>query len=78
MHTGATINSHDTLRKGIVLNEFLLPFLFGVLLFVLGILLLKRHRHLFSNAVIPTAKVVDYRVGRSEHNSVMYTMEVEY
>lgn len=75
---GAAINSHCALWKGAVVNEFLLPFLFGVLLFILGILLLKRHRRLFSNAVITTAKVVDYRVGRSEHNSAMYTMEVEY
>ena len=71
-------NFHDALRKGAVVNDLLIPLFFGALLFVLGILLLKRHQRLFSNAVVTKARVVDYRVDRSMHNLPMYTMEVEY
>jgi hypothetical protein len=33
---------------------------------------------LFEDSVITTAKLYDYYTYRSEHNSTMYTMEVEY
>lgn len=60
------------------MKELLIPFAFGLLLFVLGLLLIKREKRLFGDAVVTTAKLYNYYTYRSEHNSVMCSMEVEY
>jgi Protein of unknown function (DUF3592). len=52
--------------------------IFGVVLVVLGILLLRREKSLYEDSVTTTAKLYNYYTYRSEHNSTMYTMEVEY
>lgn len=59
------------------MEELSIP-IFGLILAVLGILLLKREKRLYENSVITTAKLYNYYTYRSEHNSTMYTMEVEY
>lgn len=60
------------------MNDLLILIIFGLILFVLGILFLKREKNLYENAVITSAKLVDFYEYRSEHNITMYTMEVEY
>jgi len=58
-------------------EELFIP-IFGLILVVLGILFFKRDKRLYENSVITTAKLYNYYTYRSEHNSTMYTMEVEY
>lgn len=52
--------------------------IFGLFLVILGILVFKREKRLYENSVVTTAKLYDYYTYRSEHNSTMYTMKVEY
>lgn len=59
------------------MEELMIP-AFGLILVVLGIWVLKREKRLYEDSVITTAKLYDYYTYRSEHNSTMYTMEVEY
>lgn len=59
------------------MEELFIP-IFGLILVVLGILFFKRDKRLYENSVITTAKLYNYYTYRSEHNSTMYTMEVEY
>lgn len=60
------------------MNDQLILFGVGLLVFVLGLIFLRREKKLFEDSVVTSAKVVDYYIYRSEHNSTMYTMEVEY
>ena len=59
------------------MEELLMP-IFGLLLVVLGIWVLRREKRLFEDSVTTIAKLYNYYTYRSEHNSTMYTMEVEY
>ena len=59
------------------MEELIIP-AFGLILVVLGIWILRREKRLYEDSVVTTAKLYDYYTYRSEHNSTMYTMEVEY
>ena len=59
------------------MEELIIP-AFGLILVILGIWVLRREKRLYEDSVITTAKLYDYYTYRSEHNSTMYTMEVEY
>lgn len=59
------------------MEELLIP-IFGLILIVLGVWVLRREKRLFEDSVVTMAKLYNYYTYRSEHNSTMYTMEVEY
>ena len=61
------------------MNDPLILFIFGAILFILGLLLLKRDTKLFEDSVVALAKVVSYYDYRATHNNItMHTMVVEY
>jgi len=66
------------------MDDVIKMFIVGLVLFILGLLLLKRENKLFKDAVLTTAKVVTYYEYRnidedgSEAMIPMYTMAVEY
>lgn len=64
-------------KREINMQELVL-LIFGLILIVLGILFFKRDKKLYENSVITTATLYNYYTYRSEHNSTMHTMEVEY
>lgn len=65
------------------MDDFLIMFIMGLLIFITGLLLLKRENKLFKGSVLTTAKVVIYydytnRADDSTSMITMYTMAVEY
>lgn len=66
------------------MNDFLGMFIMGLIIFITGLLLLKREIKLFKDSVLTTAKVVTYYEYRhidedgSEAMIPMYTMAIEY
>lgn len=65
------------------MDDFLIMFNMGLLIFIIGLLLLKREIKLYQDSVLTTAKVVtyyDYTNIADDATSMitMYTMAVEY
>lgn len=61
------------------MQEQLILFIFGLVLFALGILFLKRDKKLFEDSPVVTAKLTGYYEYRAtNNNATMYTMEVDY
>ena len=65
------------------MNDFSIMFLIGLLIFIIGLLLLKKEIKLFKDSVLTNAKVVTYYeylnlADDSESQITMYTMAVEY
>lgn len=65
------------------MDDFLIMFIMGLLIFITGFLLLKREIKLFKDSVVTTAKVVtyyDYTNIADDSTSMitMYTMAVEF
>ena len=65
------------------MDDFLIMFIIGLLIFITGMLLLKKQIKLFKDSVLTSAKVVTYYeysnlADESESQITMYTMAVEY
>lgn len=61
------------------MNDLLMMSIIGFVVFILGILFLKRDEKLYENSVVASAKVVDYYEYRATHNNdTMHTMIAEY
>ena len=66
------------------MDDVIKMFIVGLVVFILGLLLLKREKKLFEDSILTTAKVVTYYEYRhidengSEGMIPMYTMAVEY
>ena len=65
------------------MDDFLIMFIIGLLIFITGLLLLKKEIKLFKDSVLTSAKVVTYYeytnlADDSTSQITMYTMVVEY
>ena len=61
------------------MQDYLILFLFGLLLLILGLVFKQRDIRLYVESVIAEAEVVAYyEYHASQNNSVMQSMEVEY
>lgn len=60
------------------MKDLLIIFLFGVVLFALGILVLRREKRLYGDSVVTTAKLIRFYEYHDQHKQTMYTMEVDY
>ena len=61
------------------MKDLLILIIFGLILFVTGIIFLKRERRLFEDSAVTIAKLVNYYEYRAAHsNLTMYSMEVVY
>ena len=61
------------------MKDLLIVFIFGLILFILGLILLKRDTEIFEDSVVALAKVVTYYDYRAvNNNATMHTMAVEY